>query len=104
MICIWNLSFPCPFPSLQGELVHANSERAKMRQMVDEVLLLGFALDPVAIAVAIMFWGTLQGTNTSPKKWHFESMIFLFLRWDMLIPWRVIKLWIQYDLVLFRSL
>ena len=26
------------------------------------------------------FWGatTLQGTNTSPQKWHFESMIFLF--------------------------
>ncbi len=34
--------------SLQGELLHANSERAKMRQMVDEVLLLG------SIAVAIM--------------------------------------------------
>ena len=24
-----------------------------------------------------------------PQKWHFESMIFLFPRWDMLIPWRV---------------
>ena len=32
---------------------------------------------------------TLQGTNISPQKWHFESMIFLFPRWDMLIPWRV---------------
>ena len=26
-----------------------------------------------------------------PPKWHFESMIFLFPRWDMLIPWRVIQ-------------
>ena len=28
---------------------------------------------------------TLQGTNISPKNWHFESMIFLFpVWWDML--------------------
>ena len=31
-----------------------------------------------------------QGTKISPQKWGmFESMIFLFPRWDMLIPWRV---------------
>ena len=29
---------------------------------------------------------TLQGTNISPFKGTFESMIFLFPRWDMLIP------------------
>ena len=33
--------------------------------------------------------GTLQGTNKSPTKAHLK-MIFLFLRWDMLIPWRVL--------------
>ena len=31
---------------------------------------------------------TLQGTDVSPKKLHLK-MIFLFPRWDMLIPWRV---------------
>ena len=33
--------------------------------------------------------GTLQGTNISPKN-GILKMIFLFPRWDMLIPWRVI--------------
>ena len=32
--------------------------------------------------------GTLQGTNISPKN-GILKMIFLFPRWDMLIPWRV---------------
>ena len=32
---------------------------------------------------------TLLGTNISPKNGTFESMIFLFPRWDMLVPWRV---------------
>ena len=31
---------------------------------------------------------TLQGTNISPKNGVLK-MIFLFPRWDMLIPWRV---------------
>ena len=31
---------------------------------------------------------TLQGTNISHQKSHLK-MIFLFPRWDMLIPWRV---------------
>ena len=31
---------------------------------------------------------TLQGTNISPKN-GILKMIFLFPRWDMLIPWRV---------------
>ena len=31
---------------------------------------------------------TLQGTNISPQN-GILKMIFLFLRWDMLIPWRV---------------
>ena len=35
---------------------------------------------------------TLQGTNISPKN-GILKMIFLFPRWDMLIPWRV-SLWI----------
>ena len=33
--------------------------------------------------------GTLQGTNISPKNCILK-MIFLFPRWDMLIPWRVL--------------
>ena len=32
---------------------------------------------------------TLQGTNISPKEWHFEDDFPNFPRWDMLIPWRV---------------
>jgi len=31
---------------------------------------------------------TLQGNNISPKN-GILKMIFLFPRWDMLIPWRV---------------
>ena len=34
------------------------------------------------------FYSTLQGTNISPKN-GILKMIFLFPRWDMLIPWRV---------------
>ena len=34
---------------------------------------------------------TLQGTNISPKN-GILKMIFLFPRWDMLIPWRVLCL------------
>ena len=30
-----------------------------------------------------------QGTNISPKNWHFEDDFPNFPRWDMLIPWRV---------------
>ena len=32
------------------------------------------------------------GTNISSSTGTFESMIFLFPRWDMLVPWRVIHL------------
>ena len=32
---------------------------------------------------------TLQGTNISLQKWHFEDDFPNFPRWDMLIPWRV---------------
>jgi len=35
-----------------------------------------------------MWVNTLQGTNISPKN-GILKMIFLFPRWDMLIPWRV---------------
>ena len=38
----------------------------------------------------------VQETNISPQKWHFESMIFLFPRWDMLIPWRVVPLGVAF--------
>ena len=33
---------------------------------------------------------TLQGTNISPQKWHFEDDFPFPVWWDMLIPWRVI--------------
>ena len=35
---------------------------------------------------------TLQGTNIYPKNCILK-MIFLFPRWDMLIPWRVFDLY-----------
>jgi len=35
-----------------------------------------------------LWMDTLQGTNISPKN-GILKMIFLFPRWDMLIPWRV---------------
>ena len=35
---------------------------------------------------------TIQGTNISPKNGMLK-MIFLFPRWDMLIPWRVFDFW-----------
>ena len=38
--------------------------------------------------VNIGYTNTLQGTNISPKN-GILKMIFLFPRWDMLIPWRV---------------
>ena len=38
----------------------------------------------------IVFRVTLQGTNISPKNCILK-MIFLFPRWDMLVPWRVIN-------------
>ena len=44
-------------------------------------------LEPLKLSKC--FWlGTLQETNISPKN-GILKMIFLFPRWDMLIPWRV---------------
>ena len=37
------------------------------------------------------FMDTLQEINISPKN-GILTMIFLFPRWDMLIPWRVISI------------
>ena len=37
------------------------------------------------------FKGTLPETNISPEK-AILKMIFLFQRWDMLVPWRVLGL------------
>ena len=45
---------------------------------------------------AIFNWHTLLGTNISPQN-GILKMIFLFPRWDMLIPWRVTTLWIGDD-------
>ena len=41
--------------------------------------------------LVLSIWTTLQGTNISPKN-GILKMIFLFPRWDMLIPWRVVVL------------
>ena len=41
---------------------------------------------------------TLQGTNISPKN-GILKMIFLFPRWDMLIPWRVFMKHFAYTFV-----
>ena len=49
----------------------------------------------------VVFHGdTLQGTNISPKNGIFK-MIFLFPRWDMLIPWRVPSPWIPMEFYIF---
>ena len=45
--------------------------------------------DPCNLSYIELFtYTTLQGTNISPKN-GILKMIFLFPRWDMLIPWRV---------------
>ena len=44
-----------------------------------------------AKSIQIFFNVTLLGTNISPKN-GILKMIFLFPRWDMLIPWRVFPL------------
>ena len=41
------------------------------------------------VTMTSIFVYTLQGTNISPKN-GILMMIFLFPRWDMLIPWRVL--------------
>ena len=45
---------------------------------------------------------TLQGTNISPKN-GILKMIFLFPRWDMLIPWSVLQQWNMDNLLFFVS-
>ena len=46
------------------------------------------AVSLLSFLVACVFLFTLQGTNISPKN-GILKMIFLFPRWDMLVPWRV---------------
>ena len=51
----------------------------------------GLLWNMAVFGIYVWFLGctpTLQGTNISPKNGMFK-MIFLFPRWDMLIPWRV---------------
>ena len=40
------------------------------------------------VPLKMAIWDTLQGTNISPTN-GILKMIFLFPRWDMLVPWRV---------------
>ena len=42
-------------------------------------------------AMIFFYWIILQGTNISPTN-GILKMIFLFLRWDMLMSWRVINI------------
>jgi len=44
---------------------------------------------------AMHWWCTLQETNISPKN-GILKMIFLFPRWDMLIPWMVFVVSIRF--------
>ena len=48
-----------------------------------------FSRDPEVDHTEYTEWDTLQGTNISPKN-GILKMIFLFPRWDRLIPWRVV--------------
>ena len=43
---------------------------------------------PLPVTEHVISRVTLQGTNISPKN-GILKMIFLFPRWDMLVPWRV---------------
>ena len=45
---------------------------------------------------------TLQGTSISPKN-GILKMIFLFPRWDMLIPWRVSRIFERHMLMVQKS-
>ena len=52
-------------------------------------------LDMSWLSIHQVWWQkvTLQGTNISPKN-GILRMIFLFPRWDMLVPWRVyLQVW-----------
>ena len=49
--------------------------------------------------LVLLVWDTLQGTNISPKN-GILKLIFLFPRWDMLIPWRVLHFTNIWDIFL----
>ena len=51
------------------------------------------------LPLKMAIWDTLQGTNISPKN-GILKMIFLFPRWDMLVPWRVN---LPFQLVIFAA-
>jgi len=57
----------------------------------NHLVTLSFACPTCTLAIyhSWMVLDTLRGTNISPKNGILE-MIFLFPRWDMLIPWRVL--------------
>ncbi len=50
------------------------------------------------IMTKIWIKSTLLGTNISTHKGILESMIFLFPRWDTLVPWRVLFIHVHYPL------
>ena len=68
----------CPHKRTIGPLFLPNEKRSKKAPKQTKI----------SLAFFVIFWFTLQGTNISPKN-GILKMIFLFPRWDMLIPWRV---------------
>ena len=58
--------------------------------LFDRCLSLSSSVCHLIIIPLVLFMFTLQGTNISPKN-GILKMIFLFPRWDMLVPWRVVS-------------
>jgi len=51
-------------------------------------MLVSGKVDALEALGPLCYWGYPPGTNLSPQNGILE-MIFLFPRWDMLVPWRV---------------
>ena len=85
------------FPSTMRPLTHRATKDSYVgsveRQHQDQWVLKDGRFHPQLAMSQILqvdLWmDTLQGTNISPQN-GILKMIFLFPRWDMLIPWRVI--------------
>ena len=77
--CFFAIGFPLP---------NSGSARCRRGRCISEFKLRFSQKILYGLSGSKMKVHTLQGTNVSPKNGILE-MIFLFPRWDMLVPWRV---------------
>ena len=89
----WNASMHPTLPNIILEIFKWVSDSAwKMLILQEATFWLKGYLVPILLKKNLTLSNTilytLQGTNISPKN-GILKMIFLFPRWDMLIPWRV---------------